>query len=36
MTIIAASIRPYSGRRLRESGHINVHETGAIEATDTR
>jgi threonine aldolase len=33
LTIIAASIRPYQGVVCAESGHINVHETGAIEAT---
>jgi len=33
LTIIAASIKPYQGVVCAESGHINVHETGAIEAT---
>ena len=33
LTIIAASIQPYQGVVCAESGHINVHETGAIEAT---
>ena len=31
--IIAASIKPYQGVLCAESGHINAHETGAIEAT---
>ncbi|HML67569.1 MAG TPA: beta-eliminating lyase-related protein [Clostridia bacterium] len=33
LTIIAASIKPYQGVVCAESGHINIHETGAIEAT---
>lgn len=33
LTIIAASIQPYQGVVCAECGHINVHETGAIEAT---
>ena len=33
LTMIAASIKPYQGVVCAESGHINVHETGAIEAT---
>ena len=33
MTVISASLRPYQGVISAESGHINVHETGAIEAT---
>jgi len=33
LTIIAASIKPYQGVVCAASGHINVHETGAIEAT---
>jgi threonine aldolase len=33
LTIIAASLKPYQGVVCAESGHINVHETGAIEAT---
>lgn len=33
MTVIAASLRPYMGVIAADSGHINVHETGAIEAT---
>ncbi len=32
-TVIAASLRPYEGVVCVTSGHINVHETGAIEAT---
>jgi threonine aldolase len=33
LTMIAASIKPYQGVVCANSGHINVHETGAIEAT---
>ena len=33
LTIIAASLKPYQGVVCAVSGHINVHETGAIEAT---
>lgn len=33
LTIIAAAIRPYQGVVSPVSGHINVHESGAIEAT---
>lgn len=33
LTIIAASVKPYQGVICAESGHINTHETGAIEAT---
>jgi threonine aldolase len=33
LTIIAASIKPYQGVICAESGHINTHETGAVEAT---
>ena len=33
LTIISASLKPYQGVVCAESGHINVHETGAIEAT---
>ena len=32
-TVIAHLLRPYQGVISAESGHINVHETGAIEAT---
>lgn len=33
LTVIATSLRPYQGVISADSGHINVHETGAIEAT---
>jgi len=32
-TVIASILRPYQGVVCAETGHINVHETGAIEAT---
>lgn len=32
-TVIAATLRPYEGVLSADTGHINVHETGAIEAT---
>ena len=32
-TVISAILRPYQGALAAVSGHINVHETGAIEAT---
>ncbi len=32
-TVIASALRPYQGVITAASGHINVHETGAIEAT---
>lgn len=32
-TVIAAALRPHQGALCAETGHINVHETGAIEAT---
>ena len=32
-TVIAASLRPYQGVVAADTGHINVHETGAIEGT---
>jgi threonine aldolase len=32
-TVIASILRPYQGAVCAETGHINVHETGAIEAT---
>ena len=32
-TVIAAALRPYEGVLCAETGHINVHETGAIEST---
>ena len=33
LTIIASALRPYEAVIAAESGHINVHETGAIEGT---
>ena len=33
MTVIAASLRPYQAVIATDSGHIHVHETGAIEAS---
>ena len=33
MTVIAAALRPHQGALCAESGHIHVHETGAVEAT---
>ena len=33
LTVIGALLRPYEGALCADSGHINVHETGAIEAT---
>lgn len=33
LTIIASALRPYEAVIAADSGHINVHETGAIEAT---
>lgn len=32
-TVIASILRPYQGVLSANTGHINVHETGAIEAT---
>jgi len=32
-TVIAAALRPFQGVMAAATGHINVHETGAIEAT---
>ena len=32
-TVIAALLRPWQGAISADSGHINVHETGAVEAT---
>lgn len=32
-TVIASILRPHQGVLCAQSGHINVHETGAIEAT---
>lgn len=31
-TVISACLKPYQGAIAAETGHINVHETGAIEA----
>lgn len=33
LTVIAAALRPHQGAVCAESGHIHVHETGAVEAT---
>ena len=33
LTVIASALRPYEAVLAVESGHINVHETGSIEAT---
>lgn len=33
LTVIAASLRPHQGVLGADTAHINVHETGAIEAT---
>ncbi len=33
MTVIAAFLRPHQGVVSADSGHVNVHESGAIEAT---
>ncbi len=33
LTVIAALLRPYQGVICADSGHIQVHETGAVEAT---
>ena len=32
-TVIAAALRPYEGVLCADTGHINTHETGAIEST---
>ena len=32
-TVIAAILRPHQGALSADTGHINVHETGAVEAT---
>lgn len=32
-TVIASVLRPYEGVLCAETGHINIHETGAIEAS---
>ena len=36
LTVIAACLRPYQTVIAADSGHINVHEAGAIEATGHR
>ena len=33
LTVIAAALRPHQGVLCAATGHINVHETGAVEAT---
>ena len=33
LTVIDAALRPHQGALCAVSGHINVHETGAVEAT---
>ena len=33
MTVIAAALRPHQGVICADSGHIHVHETGAVETT---
>ena len=33
LTVIDAALRPHQGAVCAESGHIHVHETGAVEAT---
>ena len=33
MTVIAAGLRPHQGVISADSGHIHVHETGAVEST---
>ncbi len=33
MTVISAALRPHQGVMSADTGHINCHETGAIEAT---
>ncbi|MCR3955233.1 MAG: aminotransferase class I/II-fold pyridoxal phosphate-dependent enzyme [Gudongella sp.] len=35
-TVIASVLKPYQGVVSADTGHINVHETGAIEATGHR
>lgn len=32
VTVLASALRPYQGIITAETGHINVHETGAVEA----
>ncbi|MEG1427296.1 MAG: aminotransferase class I/II-fold pyridoxal phosphate-dependent enzyme [Oscillospiraceae bacterium] len=33
LTVISAALRPHQGVIAAQSGHINVHESGAVEAT---
>ena len=33
LTVIAAALRPWEGVLCADTGHINTHETGAVEAT---
>ncbi|QNK40138.1 threonine aldolase family protein [Caproicibacter fermentans] len=33
LIVIAASLRPHQGALCADTGHINVHESGAVEAT---
>ena len=33
LTVIAAALKPFEGVLCADTGHINVHETGAVEAT---
>ena len=33
LTVVAAALRPHQGVISADSGHVNVHESGAIEAT---
>ena len=33
LTVIGSILRPYQGVFCADTGHLNVHETGAIEAT---
>jgi threonine aldolase len=33
LTVLAAALRPHQGVVACDTGHINVHESGAIEAT---
>ena len=32
-TVVDALLKPWQGVLCADSGHINVHETGAVEAT---
>ena len=34
-TVISSILRPFQGVICADSGHINVHETGAVEATQS-